>query len=150
MGQSLSQVYIHEVFSTKDRLPAITDNVRDDLHRYTSAVMDGLGCPAIEIGGTDEHLHILHRLSRTTSIAQVMEGVKKPTSRWMKGRGAGYGKFEWQPGYGAFSVSASLVPTVQSYIRNQMAHHKRQTFQDELRELLRRHGIEYDELYLWT
>jgi putative transposase len=150
MGQSLSQVYIHETFSTKDRRPLITGDLRDELYRYTATVLKGLGCPAVEIGGAEDHVHILHRLSRTTSIAQVMEGVKKPTSRWMKGRGAGYGAFEWQPGYGAFSVSASLVPKVQAYIQNQEAHHKRQTFQDELRGLLRRHGIAYDELHLWT
>jgi REP element-mobilizing transposase RayT len=150
MAQSLAQLYVHTVFSTKERMPTISDDLRIELYRYTASVFNEIGCNAIEVGGTADHIHILHCLSRTRAIADVVEEIKKPTSKFMKRKGAAFGKFSWQDGYGAFSVSASMLSRVRAYIVQQQDHHSGRTYQDEFRALLKKHHIKYDERYLWT
>jgi putative transposase len=149
MAQSLAQLFVHTVFSTKERLPMIPMELRPELYAYTASVFNAIGCNAIEVGATEDHIHILHCLSRTYAIADVVEEIKKPTSKWMKRKGAGFGRFCWQDGYGAFSVSASLVPRVRAYVLDQDRHHRTRSFQNEFRGLLKKHGVEYDEAYVW-
>lgn len=149
MPQSLARLHIHLVFSTKNREPLITDPVRDSLHAYMATVLQNLGCTPVLINSVEDHAHLLFDLSRTVSISQVVEDVKKASSKWIKTQGAAFAAFAWQSGYGAFAVSESNVETVHEYIANQREHHRKKSFQDEYRQFLERHGIAFDERYVW-
>lgn len=111
-------------------------------------ILDHLKSPSIQTGGVDNHVHILFSLSRTTTIAEVVEEVKKSSSKWMKTDG-GVKNFSWQSGYGAFSISASQIETVVRYIQNQEEHHRKITFEEEYRKFLEKYKITYDEKYVW-
>ena len=148
MPQSLSHIYIHLVFSTKNRQPLISESVAPDLYAYMATVFhDECRSTAKLIGGVEDHIHALFNLSRTWCIADVVEAVKTSTSKWIKTQGVR--QFSWQSGYGAFSVSRSNIEAVEHYIRNQREHHRRQDFKDEFRGLLKKHDVEYDEGYVW-
>jgi len=148
MPQSLSQIYIHLVFSTKNRQPFISELIAPDLYAYMATVFhDECRSTAKLIGGVEDHIHALFNLSRTWFTADVVEAVKTSTSKWIKTQGVG--QFSWQSGYGAFSVSRSNVDVVTEYIRNQREHHHKQGFKDEFRGLLKKHDVEYDERYIW-
>ena len=149
MPQSLARLHIHLVFSTKNREPLITDSVRDSLHAYMATVLQNLGCTPVLINSVEDHAHLLFDLSRTVSISQVVEDVKKASSKWIKTQGAAFAAFAWQSGYGAFAVSESNVETVHEYIANQREHHRKKSFQDEYRQFLERHRIAFDERYVW-
>lgn len=149
MPQSLARVLIHLVFSTKNRERLITDAVRDALHAYMAAVLQNLGCAPVLINSVEDHAHLLFDLSRTTSISQAVEGVKKASSKWIKTQGSEFAGFAWQAGYGAFAVSESHVQTVRAYITNQQEHHRKKSFQEEYRQFLERHCIAFDERYVW-
>jgi REP element-mobilizing transposase RayT len=148
MPQSLGQIYVHLVFSTKDRTPWINDALKPKLHAYLAGALAAIDCPALVVGGMPDHVHLLFRLSRTVTLADVVKESKVESSKWMKDTGQ-VSEFAWQSGYGAFSVSASQVETVSAYIRNQEEHHKSRTFQDEFRKLLQHFNISYDERYVW-
>ena len=105
--------------------------------------------PAILINGVEDHVHVLGLLSRKFAIMDVVQEAKTETSKWLKKQSPALSTFAWQAGYGIFSVSESNIPAVKSYIENQEDHHRRMSFQDEFRELCRRHGIEWDERYVW-
>jgi len=151
MSQSLAQIYLHIVFSTKNRTPWLrTAEVRNELYAYLATILrDEVDSPALIVNGVDDHLHALVRLSRQFAVMKVVQEAKTETSKWFKRRVPARGDFSWQAGYGAFSVSASLVGAVEQYIRHQEQHHQRMSFQDEFRELCRRHGLEIDERYAW-
>jgi len=142
-------------FSTKDRVRAIAyPELREQLNAYTVGILRNLKCPSIQVGSVIDHMHILYIQSRTVATSTVAEMVKKETSRWLKTQKPDVKdvyllKFAWQNGYAAFSVSASNVEAVCKYIANQDEHHRRVTFQEEYRKLLDKHGIEYDERYVW-
>lgn len=149
MPQSLAQVYLHVVFSTKNRIPFLKDKpLRAGMHAYLAGACNGLGSPALKVGGVEDHVHILCRLSRTIAMADLVKGVKQESSKWVKGRDAGLGDFYWQDGYGAFSVSPSHLARLEAYIENQEAHHRREDFQQEFLRLLKKYGVEYDERYV--
>ena len=149
MSQSLSRVLVHMVFGTKHLSPDLRPEVREALHPYFVTVLDDIGCVSLRVGGVEDHAHMLFGLSRTATIAQVAETVKTSSSKWIKTKGWGLDQFAWQGGYGAFSVSESAANTVVRYIRDQEQRHRKMTFQEEYRELLKRHGIPFDERYLW-
>jgi len=149
MPQSLANILVHLVFSTKDRAPTIGQEIRDELHRYLSTACRTCGCPALRVGGTADHVHMLFSLSRTTTVADVVQTVKADSSKWAKTKGTPYEHFSWQAGYGAFSISQSQVGRLTRYIAEQVTHHTTGTFQDEFRALLRKYEIEYDERYVW-
>ena len=149
MPQSLSRVLVHLVFSTKNRVPVLLPENREELHPYLSVVLNNDDCPSLQVGGVEDHVHLLFGLSRTRAIAQVVENVKTSSSKWLKRKSPALAEFHWQNGYGAFSVSQSHAEKVIDYIRNQEKHHETLTFQQEFRRLLERHGIEYDERYVW-
>jgi REP element-mobilizing transposase RayT len=151
MPQSLAQIYIHLVFSTKNRTPWLRDvDLRDQLYAYMATILrDNVNSPALIINGVEDHLHALIRLSRRFAVMKVVQEAKTETSKWLKRQLPAGGDFAWQAGYGAFSVSASWVEEVKKYIQNQPQHHQRMSFQDEFRELCRRHGLELDEQYAW-
>ncbi len=149
MPQSLSRVLVHLIFSTKNREPVLSPAIRDELFPYLAVVLSNDGCPPVRVGGVADHVHLLFGLSRTRSIADVVENVKTSSSKWVKTRGPVLAHFHWQCGYGAFSVSSSNADAVAEYIARQEEHHRTRTFQDEYREFLARHEVEYDERYVW-
>lgn len=149
MAQSLAQILIHVIFSTKDRYPFLRPEIRAELHAYAATVLQGMGSPAILISSVDDHVHVLCRLSKNHAVCDVIREIKTTTSKWLKTKGGNLAKFGWQNGYGAFSVSPSQVATVRHYIENQEAHHRKVSFQDEFRNFLRKYGVEFDERYVW-
>ena len=150
MPQSLSAVYIHVVFSTKDRRPFLRDKAtRDELHSYLGSVSKQLDCAPILVGGVEDHVHLLGRFARTITQAEWVKELKRVSNLWLKQRSGDYAAFEWQSGYADFSVSQSNLEQVKKYIASQEEHHRKLGFQDELRALLRRHEIEWDEKYVW-
>lgn len=150
MPQSLAKNTIHLVFSTKGRRTWLKNEVRPRLFAYLAGIFEQWESPAIVIGGHDDHVHALFLLSKNYALAKVVEEVKKGSSKWMKTQGKEMADFSWQNGYGAFSVSESNIAEVRKYIERQAEHHHRMTFQDELRQLFARHGIQVDERYLWS
>ena len=149
MPQSLSRLLPHLVFSTKNREALISPELESELHPYLVGILNNIDCPSLQVGGTSDHVHLFFGLARTRSMAEVVEVVKTSSSKWIKTKGARYGGFHWQAGYGAFSVSQSEVEIVVSYIRNQEKHHRKTSFQEEYRQLLERYQISYNERYVW-
>ena len=150
MPQSLSAVYVHLVFSTKDRRPFLRDPVtRAALHAYLGGISKSLECPPLLVGGVEDHVHLLCRFGRTITQAEWVKELKRVSNGWLKAQGPDYADFEWQGGYSDFSVSHSNLEPVKQYIAGQEEHHRKGTFQDELRALLRRHETEFDERYVW-
>jgi len=150
MPQSLAHVYVHLVFSTKNRHPFITEDIAKELYPYMAKVLyDECRSPAKIIGGVEDHAHILLNLARTVALADVVEKVKTRSSKWMKTKGENLRDFSWQAGYGAFSVSHSNLDQVYKYILNQREHHHGNEFKDEFRGLLIKHDMEWDERYVW-
>jgi len=150
MAQSLSQLYVHIVFSTKNRFPFIKEDIDDELYAYIGGIIKQYKGIPIMINGVSDHIHILSSLPRTISISKFIEEIKKNSSKWIKTKGNEYSNFSWQNGYGAFSVSSSKVDVVMKYIENQKNHHTKHGFKDELLLFLNEYNIEYDEKYLWT
>ena len=144
---SYAQLYFHIVFGTKDHVPLISAKWEAELYRYIGGIIKGQKGELIEINGIPDHIHILLRLSPVVAISILMRELKANSSKWV--RRTHQPKFGWQRRYGAFSVSESGVDRVRDYIKRQKVHHQKQTFEDEYRELLRLHGIEFDERYLW-
>ncbi len=150
MPQSLAKVIVHIVYSTKNRTPWLKDaNLRSELYAYNATILKNVDSPAIVIGGVEDHVHILALLSRKMAIMDVIQESKTETSKWTKKQGPSLQDFQWQAGYGIFSVSESNVDLVRSYIERQAEHHLRMSFQDEFRILCQRHQIEVDERYVW-
>jgi len=150
MAQSLSRIWTHLIFSTKDRFPFLNDKIlRRDMHAYLAEMLRTHDCETLIVGGVEDHMHSLFALSRTHSIASVVKEVKRTSSGWIKQASGKLSKFHWQGGYAAFSVSQSNVADVIRYIENQEEHHRRVTFQDEYRAFLNAYGVEFDEDYIW-
>lgn len=149
MPQSLSQVIVHFVFSTKDRHPFIDERVIEALHAYLAAISRDFDCPCYRVGGVADHVHCAVSLGRQVTQSGWVEHLKTESSRWMKGKAKDYTHFSWQRGYGAFSVSPGHLAALLEYIDAQAEHHQKETFQDEYRRLLRKYSIEFDERYVW-
>ena len=148
MAQSLSKVYIHCVFSTKNGEHLITDAIRKDLHAYIIGTLSNIGSFVNEIYANSDHIHVLCTLPRTVTIAELISKIKTSSSKWIKKQGIV--NFSWQGGYGTFSVSSSKVVAVERYIQNQLQHHKKVSFQDELRKFFNEYNIDFDEKYVWN
>ena len=149
MPQSLSRVYVHITFSTKDRFPFIDRSIQERVFQYLGGLCKKMDCNPVEIGGYTDHVHILCLLSRKVAQMDLIEEVKKRSSKWVKTLGEPYESFYWQIGYGCFSVNPSEIDKVIAYIRNQDEHHGKVSFQDEYRAFLHKYGVEYDERYIW-
>jgi putative transposase len=150
MAQSLAKVLIHLVFSTKNRALLLPPTPFAALHAYAQGIFTKQKCQLIEMNNVADHVHALFDLHRTTALADVVMHVKKGTSRWLKEQSPDYYDFDWQEGYGAFSVGRSQRDEVIAYIRRQQQRHLRISFQDEFRRFLNIYEIEYDERYLWV
>src|SRR5262245_3935519 len=150
MPQSLANVLLHVVFSTKNRAPFLKDpKIREEMNAYIVGTLAAIDCPSLIVRTVEDHLHCLCQLSRTKTIAKLVEEMKVESSSCAKKQAQALKNFQWQAGYGAFSVSQSNAPRVKTYIANQEQHHRRITFQDEFRLLLTRHKIDFDERYVW-
>jgi putative transposase len=148
MGHSLASIHLHLIFSTKDRRPLLRAEWRPDAHAYLGGIVRELGGTAIIVNGTDDHVHLLVEMPAKLSLSEMMRVIKANSSKWINGKHAS--GFAWQTGYAAFSVSRSQVPEVVRYIRNQEQHHRKMSFQEELVAFLKKHGISYDEKYIWS
>ena len=149
MSQSLVKNLMHLVYSTKHREQWIPKEHRNALFAYQAGIFKEWESPALATGGVEDHVHALFALSKNHPLKKIVEEVKKGSSKWMKADGPQLPQFSWQAGYAAFSVSESNVQTVIRYIERQEDHHRKMSFQDELRALFARHGIEFDERYVW-
>lgn len=150
MPQSLSRIVIHLVFSTKNRVGYLTDPAtREEMNAYIAATLRQHESPAIIVGSAADHAHVLCILSKNVAACKLVEEVKKTSSKWLKSKSPRLAEFQWQAGYGVFSVGEGEVATVRRYIANQEEHHRTATFQDELRRLFREHQVEFDERYVW-
>jgi putative transposase len=149
MSATHTNLLVHLVFSTKHRAPLITDSLREELRRYISGIVRGEAGKVVAINAVEDHIHILLRLPPTKALADLVRAMKANSSRWLNVRKLENGRFGWQDGYSAFSVSESQCPRVVAYIERQQEHHRRTDFRGELLALLKRHSIAYDERYLW-
>jgi putative transposase len=150
MPQSLAKILVHTVFSTKEHRPFLRDAVlRDELHRYLGGILTNLDCQPVIAGGVEDHVHVLCALSRTCQAAEMVKEVKRGSSVWLKTKGPELSDFAWQNGYGVFSIGFSQIEMVRGYIAGQEEHHRKVSFQDEFREMLRRYEVEFDERYVW-
>jgi len=148
MSSTHLSLYYHLVFSTHDRLRWIDPSWQERLAQYIGGIVRDIEGIAIEIGGDSDHSHILARLKAKQSISDSLRIIKSGSSKWVH-ESIGLRSFQWQVGYGAFTISSSDVEAIRKYIRNQREHHRKKTFQEEYIELLNENGIEFDEKYLW-
>lgn len=148
MAQSFSNLLIHLVFSTKYRNPVINQDMEPELYIVMKGIARNMNTPAIEIGGTEDHVHILLVLPRTGIISDAVRNIKSYSSRWVKEKDP-QKIFAWQRGYAAFSVSHSTRIKVIEYIRMQKKLHENRSFQDEYRLILKMHEIHFDEKQIW-
>lgn len=147
MGQSLSKIYLHIIFHVKSSGVKILMETRDNLYAYINGIVKQNNVHCIQVGGTTDHVHLLCTLPRTITVAHIVEEIKRNSSKWLKEQNVHYAKFEWQTGYGVFSVSQSQVNTVTTYIQNQIEHHKHKSPFEEYEEWLRAYETEYDPRY---
>jgi len=147
MSHSYTNLLYHIVYGTVGRQPLIDENFKPRLYEYLGGTIRGLKGVCLEIGGVEDHVHILAKLHPTISVSDFLEKLKANSSKWAKSVQRGFG---WQGGYSAFTVSESQVAHVRRYIQNQQEHHRRLSFEEELIALLRAHGIPYDPNHLWT
>src|SRR5580698_4863623 len=141
--------YHHCVFSTKERRPLITPALRERLWPFLGGIARQNKMKAIEVGGVEDHVHILLSTPATMPIAKALQLIKGGSSKWVHETFPEHRFFEWQVKYAAFSVSVSQLDNIIRYIKGQKEHHKKMTFQEEFLALLKKHHVEYDERYLW-
>jgi putative transposase len=149
MAQSLANLLIHIIFSTKHRQPHIVPEFEHRLHQYITSVCHSLDSPVIYIGGMPDHIHILLSLSRTITVSELISKIKSNSSRWIKTIDPQCKDFSWQKGFGAFSLGESSRNNAIKYIANQKKHHATMSFQEEYLKLLMKYDVKFDEKYLW-
>ncbi len=149
MPQSFIALHCHIVFSTKERCCMICPEWADRVYQYIGGILRAHDCCLMAAGGMPDQVHLLLSLGKTRSIAEIIRIVKSNSSSWISDTFPLPGRFAWQTGYGVFSVSRSQMDRVREYISTQESHHRAETFQEEFLRLLERHGIEYDDRYLW-
>ena len=149
MPKTFTNLVVHAIFSTKGRVPSIDAELRPRLFAYMGGVVREMQGTALIINGPNDHAHLLLGLSSMTSVAEAMRVVKANSSKWVHESCPNRGDFAWQTGYGAFSVSQSNIEQVRRYIANQEEHHRTISYQEEFIGFLKRHGITYDERFIW-
>jgi putative transposase len=145
---SYTNLLYHIVYATKERAPLITNTLRPRLHQYLGGTVRKLGGIALEVDGTKDHVHIVAKLPPTISVSDFLSKLKSGSSGWAKRKTNG--RFAWQARYGGFTVSESQLDRVRQYVRHQEEHHRRISFEDEFKALLRAHNIDFDEAHLWS
>jgi putative transposase len=150
VASTYTNLLYHLVFSTKDRRSLITPALRAELYPYIGGIVHHERGVLLEIGGMPDHVHLVTKFRADVSVAEMLRLIKANSSKWANERRDLTDGFAWQTGYGAFSVSESQRPALRSYVQNQEEHHRRLSFKEEFRALLDKHGIAYDERYLWV
>jgi REP-associated tyrosine transposase len=149
MPQSLHVLSVHIIFSTKDRRPSLTPEIRERVWAYQSRTLQNIECNSITIGGVADHVHVLCNLTKNLPATKVLEILKRDSSKFIKTLHSTLRDFHWQDGYGLFSVSPSHVEAVRQYIFHQEEHHKKETFQEEYLRILKKYQAPFNEQYLW-
>ena len=149
MANSFLALQIHLVFSTKNRERWLDESIEKDVWSYLAGIIRTHGGTAIQIGGFDDHIHILMSIPATIALSDFVKRIKGESSKWISNQWPRMRDFRWQDGYGAFSVGKSQISDTVAYIRNQRQHHQRKSFEDEYRAFLQVHGIESDEKYIF-
>ncbi len=149
MPQSLTKLYAHLVFSTKNRVPFLDDKIRDRVHALLATEIRDLDSPWVVAGGVADHVHLLFDLGKSHAPVTFVEQAKRESSKFIKTLGPQYADFYWQRGYGMFSVGPADRDEAEHYVRNQAEHHRTKTFQEEYRAFLKKYNVEYDEQYVW-
>lgn len=140
---------VHVIWSTKERRKAITGELQQRLWPYIAGIVRTNNIPALAIGGTAHHLHALLSIPSIMALAKAVQLIKGGSSKWVHGAFAQMRAFDWQEGYGAFSVNLSAKDSTTEYIQNQAAHHRTRTFEEEFLAILKKHGIAYGPKYVW-
>ena len=149
MPHSYTSCLLHCVFSTKERRPQITPDLRERLHHYIGGIARQHNATPLAVGGAEDHVHVLISLPATMAIAKTLQLMKGGSSKWVHDTFPEHRGFAWQQGYGAFSVGVSQAEGTVAYIRGQEEHHRTRTFKEEFIAFLEKHGIEYDPEFLW-
>ena len=149
MAQSLTKIYLHLIFHIKTTSPTIREDDWEQLHSQIGNTINSLGCKNIWVGGVGDHVHALFLLYKDVATSNVVEEIKRRSSRWIKTISPYYHSFAWQNGYAAFSVSQSVVDATLAYIKNQRQHHHKTSFADEYRKFLELYKVEYNENYVF-
>ncbi|MCA9061807.1 MAG: IS200/IS605 family transposase [Planctomycetaceae bacterium] len=149
MANTFTSLHYHIVFSTKERREFIHSEIEQRVWEYLGGIAKQNGMKPLQVGGIEDHVHIVAGIPPTLAVSRAIQQIKGGSSRWIHETFSSLSKFTWQDGYGAFSVSRSLLPTVINYVATQREHHRKRNFQEEFREMLERHEIEYDERYVW-
>jgi putative transposase len=149
MSNTYTCLHYHIVFSTKGRHPWIRTELEQRVWEYLGGIARQNHMTALQVGGVEDHVHLVLAIPATLAVSKAVQLIKGGSSQWIHQTFPDLAGFAWQDGYGAFTVSKSQVPEVIAYAANQRRHHHVRTFQEEIRALLERHGVEYDERYLW-
>ena len=149
MPQSLANILVHLVFSTKERAPLLEDVWRDELHGYIGGIIRRCGGDLLAANSVADHIHLFFPLPRTITVGDLVKEIKTGATKWIHEKDPRLAEFHWQAGYGIFSISASHKKAVIQYIAGQQEHHRKVSFQDEYRRLLEKYAIQYDERYVW-
>jgi putative transposase len=149
MANTFTSLHFHFVFSTKNRKPWIAASIEEEIWKYVGGIARKNQMKALKIGGTEDHLHAVVGMRPTMSVSQAIQLLKGGSSKWIHANFPHLSDFEWQDGYGAFTISKSQLPDVIDYVSNQREHHRVLTFQEEFLALLKKHEVEYDERYIW-
>jgi putative transposase len=148
MPGHLTNLLCHSIWSTKCREPRISPDWQDRLYGYIGGILSSKKCVLVCAGGMADHIHLLVLVHPLVSVSELVNVVKSNSSKWVHETFEDQWEFAWQEGYAAFSVSCSVSERVEEYIKNQSTHHAKRTFQEELVEFLKKHGVQYDEQYL--
>src|SRR5262245_8853165 len=150
MAQTLTRLLVHIVFSTKNRAAVISEEVEAELYAYIGGICRNLESPLLDAGGAADHVHLLVSQSKNIALSELLKNIKKDSSFWIKTKGSAFRGLHWQHGYSAFSIGESGLPALRRYFAEQKEHHRRVTFQDELRAFLKKYNVPYDERYVWV
>ena len=150
MGHTYTQLLTHIVFSTKDRIPYLNESAKDPVFAYMAGIAREIGASEVMIDGAADHAHIFLKLPPLLAIAEAVKTIKANSSKWIHKERLLPRSFGWQIGYAAFSVSPSQAAKTILYIQNQEEHHRKISFQEEFLAFLKKHGIAYDERYVWS
>lgn len=149
MAQTLVSLLVHVVFSTKNRADMIPPEIERDLFAFMAGILKNKESRLLAADGTANHVHLLISQSKNISLSLLIQELKKNTSKWIKAQNAKFKDFQWQDGYGAFSIGESNVAALKRYIAQQKEKHQKRSFESELIDFLKKYGIEYNEKYIW-
>jgi len=149
IAQTLVKLYVHIIFSTKNRANLILPEIEEELFAYFGGISNNNNSKLIAAGGIENHVHLLVSMSKNIELSRFVGDLKRDSSKWIKTKDNVSHSFQWQDGYGAFSVGYTQLNAVKKYISRQKEHHARVSFEDEFRYFLKKYGVDYDERYVW-